>query len=95
MYEYWFSEVTFADITKTRAEIANLKQNKLKLTEDSRINLMAWGLVQSNGIALIMQKFKAVENLVNYQSYQEAAPVSTLETALQIILLEFSEIVLS
>ena len=38
--------------------------------------------------------FKVVENFIDYTVYEDAAPVSTLETSIQIILLEYSEMVL-
>jgi hypothetical protein len=39
--------------------------------------------------------FKIIENFVSYESYEEAAPISTLETAFNIILLEYSELLLT
>ena len=32
-----------------------------------------------------------MENFTNYEIYEEAAPMSTIETAFQIILLEYSD----
>jgi len=38
---------------------------------------------------------KIIECFVNFEVYEEAAPLSTIETALKIILLEYSEMLIS
>jgi|DEB0MinimDraft_12_1074336.scaffolds.fasta_scaffold15062_1 hypothetical protein len=53
---------------------------------------MAYLIVQTQLAPEIYQIFKTVENFVNFEVYEEAAPLSTIETAFHIILLEFSEL---
>ena len=69
-----------------------IRQEKLFLNEDSRLGIMAYCIIQSKDPARVFTIFKAVENFINYENFEEAAPISTLETAFSIILLEYSEI---
>ena len=52
---------------------------------------MAYCIVQAQCPSSIFTAFKVVENFINYEIYEEAAPISTIETAFQIILLEYSD----
>ena len=74
--------------------MVSLNENKLILNEDSRLGIMAYLIVQSACAKEVLMKFKAVENFVNFELYEEAAPISTVETAFQIIMLEFSEAII-
>ena len=68
-----------------------LAQEKLFLSEDSRLTLMAYLIVQTKKADQIYKVYKVVENFVNFEQYEEAAPLSTIETAFHIIILEYSE----
>jgi len=82
------------DLT-TPAKVVGMKEEKLRLSEDSRTELMSWALTQARCPGEILRKLKVVLEYVNFESYEEAAPISTLETGIQAVLLEFSELIIT
>ena len=60
------------------------------LTEDVRLVLIARLLVSTGKVHDIYKTFKVIEPFIDFQNYEEAAPISTFETAFHIILLEYS-----
>lgn len=79
--------------SEVRDEI-NLDEDALALSEDARLAIMAYLIVQSGNASSIYRVFKIIENFVNFEHFEEAAPLSTMETAFHIILLEYSEMIL-
>ena len=73
-----------------RSEI-ELNEDTLALSEDARLSIMAYLIIQSGKPSHIFKVLKTVENFINYEHYEEAAPISTLETGFHIILLEYSD----
>jgi hypothetical protein len=55
---------------------------------------MSYCMVQSNQPVMLFKLFKMLENFVDFQVYEDAAPLSTLECSFQIILLEYTEILM-
>lgn len=72
-----------------------LTEQKLVLSEDARLAIMAYLVIKSGKAEDIFIAFKTIEHFVNFENYSEAAPLSTLETAFHIILLEYSEQILN
>jgi hypothetical protein len=64
------------------------------LSEDARLGIIAHLITKHSQPSELYIAFKIVENFINFQVYEDAAPISTLETSIQIILLEYSEMVL-
>ena len=65
------------------------------LTEDARIIIMASCIVKLDHPEKVLQRFWLLKKFVNYELQETAAPMSTLETTLQVIPLEFTEIILA
>jgi len=72
-----------------------MELDKLHLSEDARLSIMAYCIIKSKDPAGIFTIFKAVENFISYESFEESAPITTLDTAFQVILLEYSELLLN
>ena len=62
------------------------------MTEDARLLIMAYCIMQTAEPQRIYAAFKVVENFVDFKIFEEAAPISTMETAFQLILLDYSEL---
>ena len=63
---------------------------QLKLGEDAKIQILAYLIVNSRYAGHIYCVMKCVEYFSNFELYEEALPVSCLETAFQLIVLEGS-----
>ena len=61
-----------------------------QISEDSRFLVIAFCLLKAGDIAVIFKWFKVAEKLVNYEDFEDAAAVSTLFSAFEIIIFEFS-----
>jgi hypothetical protein len=70
----------------------NVDPNKVMLSEDDRLVIMAYLLCKIELVPEIFIVLKTIECFINFEVYEEAAPVSTIETALHIILLEYTEL---
>lgn len=71
-----------------------MTEDQLAISEDARLQIMAYLLINSEKAPMIYQVFKVLEHFVDFEHYEDAAPLSTVETAFHIILLEYSELLL-
>ena len=63
------------------------------MTEDSRLLIVAYCLIQSERPESVFLAVKTVQQFTDFTIFEEAAPISTMETAFALILLEYNEIV--
>ena len=62
-----------------------IPESKLALSEDQRLCLMAYVIVQSQ-CADIYTSFLALNPFIDFNSMEEAVPLATVENAIQVIL---------
>ena len=74
--KYW----SFQEVEMTAAQ--------LKMGEDAKIQVLAYNIVNSRAASQLYCVLKCVEYFSNFELYEEALPVSCLETAFQLIVLE-------
>lgn len=70
-----------------------ISEDKLLLTEDIRLLIISFCIIKSGNIAQIFRTFKIAENFIDFEVYEDAAAMSTIDTAFQIIVLEYSKLI--
>ena len=57
---------------------------KVRLSEDARLAITAYVLVQA-GVPSIVPQLYAMQDFINDQLYEECAPMATLESAIKVV----------
>ena len=68
--------------------------DKQQVTEDARFLILAYCIVRSGNIKQIYRTFKVAENFVEYEDFEDAAAVSTMHSAFEIIIFEYSKLII-
>ena len=71
-----------------------MADDKRQVTEDSRFLIFAYCIVKSANISQIFKVFKVAENFVEYEDFEDAAAISTLHSAFEIIIFEYSKLLI-
>ena len=77
---------------KKYESIIQLQKHKICLSEDARLIIMAYCIVKCENPDKLFEIFKVIINFIDFEVYEDAAPISTMETAFQLIILMYSDI---
>ena len=61
-----------------------IDHEKVRLSEDVRLAITAYVLVQA-GVSNIVPQLYAMQDFLNDQLYEECAPMATLESAIKVV----------
>lgn len=63
-----------------------------QITEDARFLVLAYCIVQAGNVKEVYQWFRVAERFVEYEDFEDAAAVSTMYSAFEIIVFEYSRV---